>query len=152
MSTKPLRVSFDIGGVLSKNPALFREMMRILEAGGAEVYVLTDMPDHAKAVKLLAANGFSVASERVLCADWDMHGDMCKAVLIEQYGIQLHIDDFPGYSAGAGTVDGCVSLFTWPDPYAPYYHEDFVPDDPAHMPAGMRRRKPRPRAGGTQGG
>lgn len=149
---KPLKISFDIGGVLSKNPALFREMMRVLEAGGAEVYVLTDIPDPERAHALLAKNGFDVKHGRILCADWNAHGDMCKAVLAQEHGIQLHIDDFPGYSAGVGTVDGCVSLFTWPDPHAPYYHEDFVPDDATSVPDGLRRRKPKPRAGGTQGG
>lgn len=140
---RPLRISFDIGGVLSKHPAVYRKMMQALADGGAEVYVITDMSDHERAVKLLGTNDFDVLPERVLCADWDAHGDMCKAELIRQHGIQVHVDDFLGYSAGAAEVEGCVSLLGWPDPYAPYYHEDFVCDDSVTMPAGLRRRKPR---------
>lgn len=143
-----LRVSFDIGGVLSKYPHVFRPMVSALIKGGAVVYVLTDIPDHAKATKLVWDNGFHVDADHVLCADWNEHGDSCKAEVLKAHGIHLHIDDFAPYCAHGE----CLSLFAWPNPELPYYHEDFVHDDALGVPAVMRRRKARPRAGGTSGG
>ncbi len=120
----PFRVSFDIGGVLSKYPHVFRPMVRALVAGGAEVYVITDMPDHGQSVKFVRENGYDVAPERVLNADYAEHGERCKEVVIESHKIDLHVDDFPGYCAHSK----CVSLFVWPNPELPYYHDDFVTD------------------------
>jgi hypothetical protein len=37
-------------------------------------------------------------------------------VLIKEYGIDVIVDDYPGYCADSG----CVSLFVWPDPQMPY--------------------------------
>jgi len=118
----PLRISFDIGGVLSKYPDVFRPMVEALQKGGAEVFVLTDMTDHDLSTKFVRDNGYDIPPERVLCADYRAHGDGCKAVLIEQFEIQLHVDDFPGYCAHSKSVN----LFVWPNPDLPYYHDDFV--------------------------
>lgn len=38
---KQLRISFDIGGVLTKRPDVFRPMIEALIKGGAEVFVIT---------------------------------------------------------------------------------------------------------------
>lgn len=107
--------SFDIGRVLSKYPRVFVTLPTALTAGGhVEVYVITDMPDHDKAVKLLYDNGYTcVLPEHVLNADYTQHG------------IVLHVDDFPGYCANSG----CVNLLVWPNPDKPYYADDFKSDD-----------------------
>lgn len=118
----PFRVSFDIGGVLSKYPHVFRPMIEALQKGGAEVYVLTDMPDHEMSTKFVRDNGFDIPADRILCADYREHGEVCKAEMIAKHGIQLHVDDFPGYCAHTKSV----SLFVWPNPDEPYYHDDFV--------------------------
>ena len=49
---------------------------------------------------------------------------MCKAQVIEENNIDIHIDDFPGYCAHTKAI----SLLVWPNPYEPYYHDDFKTD------------------------
>lgn len=129
-----LRVSFDIGGVLSKYPHVFRPMVDALQKGGADVYVLTDMPDHAQAVRYVSKNGYDIPPDQVINCDYTEHGETCKAVVIKALAIDIHIDDFPGYCAHSE----CVSLFVWPNPVLPYYHDDFVTDG---NEGGFGRRK-----------
>lgn len=124
MAPKPLRISFDIGGVLSKYPHLFRPMVEALQKGGAEVFVLTDMTDREKAIKMVRENGYNIPVGRILNARYDDHGEDCKAVVIEEHDIDIHVDDFPGYCAHTKAL----SLFTWPNPELPYYHDDFKTD------------------------
>ena len=122
--TKPLRMSFDIGGVLSKYPDVFRPMVKALQTGGVEVYVITDMHDHEQSVKFVRENGYDIPSERILNSDYAQFGEACKALTIKEHMIDVHVDDFPGYCAHTE----CVSLFTWPNPELPYYHDDFKTD------------------------
>jgi hypothetical protein len=119
-----VRISFDIGGVLSKHPNVFRPMVEALVRGGAEVFVITDIPDHAKAVALVRGNGYDVAENRILNACYTDHAERCKEQLIREHKIDLHIDDFPAYCAHTA----CVSLLVWPNPDLPYYADDFVTD------------------------
>ncbi len=121
---EPLRVSFDIGGVLSKRPDVFRPFVAALVRGGADVYVITDMHDHAQSVRFVRENGYDVPPERILNADFATHGEACKQKVVEAHGIALHLDDFPGYCANTS----CVNLLVWPDPTLPYYHDDFKTD------------------------
>ena len=133
-----MKVSFDIGGVLSKYPQVFRPFVEALQKGGAEVYILTDMKEHAKAMSFVQANGYSIPSDHILCANYRAYGETCKARLIEEFGIDIHVDDFPGYCAHTK----CVSLFVWPNPEEPYYHEDFKTDD-SEGEFGHTGRRPR---------
>lgn len=121
-----LRVAFDIGGVLSKYPGRFGELVRILiESDHAEVHVITDMHDHAEVVRTLAENGFgAILPERVHCADYARYGEMCKAVLLKSLSIDMFIDD----SAGYVQWDSClgpapIRLLLAPDGFRPYWHE-----------------------------
>lgn len=119
-----LRVSFDIGGVLSKYPEVFKPFVEALQKGGAEVYVLTDMHDHEQSVRFVQGNGYNIPEDRILNSDYHKYGEGCKEKMIEEYNIDLHIDDFPGYCAHTK----CVSLFVWPNPEKPYYSDDFKTD------------------------
>lgn len=122
-----LRISFDIGGVLSKYPHVFKPMIACLTAGGAEVYIITDMHNRAHILEMLQCNKLlgagMVDPARVLSADYTKHGERCKAKLIEEHQIDLHIDDFPGYCAAGG-----LQLMVWPNPDEPYYHDDWETD------------------------
>lgn len=133
---KPFRISFDIGGVLSKYPEVFKPMVAALQAGGAEVYVLTDMHDHAQSVRFVRGNGYDIPEDRILNSDYTAHGEDCKAVVIRERCIDVHVDDFAGYCAH----NECVSLFVWPNPEKPYYHDDFVAEGGGDF---GRRRKTR---------
>lgn len=136
-----LRVSFDIGGVLSKYPAIFRPMIVALTTGGAEVHILTDMHEHPKVLAMLAMNGLGpdlIPPARVHCADYAGLGERCKAAVIAREGIDLHIDDFPGYCAGGG-----LQALIWPNPDEPYFHDDWKTDG-SEGDFGRRRRKVAP--------
>lgn len=111
-----MKIAFDIGGVLGKYPGTFIPLIATLQIGGADVYVLTDIIDQAAAMKILKSHGYDITSEKVICADYKKHGERCKAFCVEQYGIDLLIDDHPGYCVDSG----CIALFVWPNPYIGY--------------------------------
>ncbi len=120
-----LKVSFDIGGVLSKYPEVFRPLVRALQASGqVEIFVLTDMHDHEQSVRFVQGNEYDIPADHILNSDYATFGETCKEETIKKHGIQLHIDDFPGYCAHTT----CVSLFVWPNPNRPYYDDDFITD------------------------
>lgn len=135
-----VRVAFDIGGVLSKYPDLLRPIALALVAGGAEVHIITDMPGHAVVCDLLDANGFGfIVRERVHCADYDAHGEGCKAVLLDALGIGLFLDDFVGYVAIPG---GAVRCLVMPDASQPYYAPGWIV--PGDQPTFGRKTFTRP--------
>ena len=115
-----LKIAFDIGGVLTKYPDLLRPVYLALRGGAEiEVYVLTDRIDHREALYLLQANGFPCDADRLLCADYEQHGEACKAVLLETMAIDIMIDDYPAYVSA-----GCpLRLLVMPDTTRPYLAE-----------------------------
>ena len=116
-----MKVSFDIGGVVAKYPEKFKALMKILFIGGAQIYVITDMPK-VSAVEMLRENGFDyVLADRIFSADYEGEGERCKQFLIEKHGIDIHLDDFAAYCSH----ESCISLFVWPNPDKPYYADDF---------------------------
>ena len=119
-----MKLAFDIGGVLGKYPDVFLPMISALLKGGAEVFVMTDIADKKSAEAIINRYGYGMPPESILCADFQKYGERCKAVLIKEYGIDVLIDDHPGYCA----YSGCVSLFVWPDPHIPYESENFLND------------------------
>ncbi len=120
-----LRISFDIGGVLSKYPEQFLPIVKMFQDGGAEVFIITDIPEHEKAVLYVQGNGYNVPADHVLNADYSKFNESCKEKLIEERKIDVHIDDHPGYCAH----NKSINLFVWPDTSKPYYHESFEKDE-----------------------
>ncbi len=127
-----MRIAFDIGGVLSKYPDVFRPLLDLLCWRGPdprydiEAFVVSDMKPHEKAVAFCHDNGFKVPPERIICADYERHGENCKAVACEELGIDILIDDFPGYVAQIGSPR--VRLLVMPDPSLPYYADEWKTD------------------------
>jgi hypothetical protein len=125
-----VRIAFDIGGVLSKFPDVFRPLFDAVLAaeafGKVEVWVVSDMKPHAKALAFCHDNNFWVRPERVVCADYQANGEACKAVVCEQLGIDVLVDDFIGYIATPGRPP--VRLLVMPDPELPYYADDWKTD------------------------
>ena len=116
-----LRVAFDIGGVLSKYPDELRRMANCLNAGGAEVFVLTDMLNREHVLNILSANGFAfIRPDRVHLAQYDQHGEGCKAELLRDLSIDVFLDDCIGYVTPGGAPVRCLVM---PDATRPYYHE-----------------------------
>lgn len=125
-----LKVSFDIGGVLSKYPEVFRPLVKALQdSGQVEVFVLTDMHDHAQSVRFVQGNGYAIPADHIINTDYNRFGEACKEEAVHELGIQLHIDDFPGYCANTACANtACVNLMVWPNPFRPYYDDDFKTD------------------------
>lgn len=126
-----LNVAFDVGGVLSKYPQIFRPLLWTLYVastenyGEVEVHIISDMHPKEKILDMLARNGFDfIPSSRVHSADYATHGERCKAVLCEQLSIDLIIDDFPGYVADGNHV----RLLVMPNTTQSYYHDDWKTD------------------------
>jgi hypothetical protein len=132
-----MRVAFDIGGVLSKYPNQFRELiLKIVSHGlghwpAMEVFIISDMHPKEKIVELLRLNridGFSY--DNVYCADYDTHGDGCKAELLDQLKIDLFFDDHIGYVATSipGTYP-TIRCLVWPEAGLPYRADSWIVPD-----------------------
>jgi hypothetical protein len=118
-----MKVAFDIGGVISRYPREFRDLMAIVGQGGGEVFVLTDM-NQTDAWSAIQENGLAglVYRENILSADWSKHGDLCKTKVCEEHGIDILIDDRPDYVAKGNFIGLVLS----PRPDVPYYAEEWV--------------------------
>jgi hypothetical protein len=122
----PLRIAFDIGGVISKYPEIFIPLIKTLHnSEDVEVHIVTDMHVRETTLKILAMNGLDIIPpERVHNSDYKAHGELCKAVVLRENQIDVIIDDFPGY-----LTEGCpVRLQVMADPYRPYFHDDWKTD------------------------
>lgn len=126
-----LRVAFDVGGVISKYPEQFRQLFRCLHSlqymNIIEIYCISDMHPVRKIYDMLALNGMDVffIKDRVISADYDKYGELCKSKACEENNIDILIDDFPGYLAGPYPL---IKLFVWPNPTESYYHETWQTD------------------------
>lgn len=120
-----MRVAFDIGGVLSKFPFVFRKLLEALACGGVEVHVISDMHDVSKMRAMLEANHIRIAPGRIHAADYVTHGDGCKAELCKALGIDVLVDDVIGYVDVPGAP---VRLLVMPDASRPYYADEWKTD------------------------
>lgn len=130
--SEPLKIAFDIGGVLSKYPERFRRMaIALLASPDVEVHVITDMHDRAYLLETLRSNGFGFIPEhRVHNADYVGHGEMCKAIILRDLGIDILIDDFGGYTAWDSTFGPApIRCLVQPDPFRPYWSESWRTGD-----------------------
>lgn len=150
-----MKIAFDIGGVLSKYPGVFRPLVNWLRMASAdlpsyrsryagmyepiEVYVISDIHDRDKMIGMVHGNGFDIDPDHIHSADYATHGENCKAVLCEELGIDLLIDDHPGYIAQIGSPR--VRLLVMPDPNEPYYADDWQTDG-SEGDFGRRRKQP----------
>jgi hypothetical protein len=122
-----MRVAFDVGGVLSKYPEQFRQLIKTLRSPtwcvGSEVFVISDMHPKQKIVDILRLNDFSdIPEENVYSADYDTYGEACKAILLEELKIDMFFDDFIGYVAVGGAP---IRLLVMPDAETPYYADSW---------------------------
>lgn len=118
-----VKVAFDIGGVLSKYPKIFKDLIVALEAGGADVYIISDM-GHVKICEMLSLNGIYVLPGNIYSADYTAYGENCKKILCEELKINVFVDDFIGYVAEGDFV----RLLVMPNPKFDYYDETWETD------------------------
>jgi len=130
-----LKIAFDIGGVISKYPDVFRHLAMKLAisdtligptadthnsvGSSVEIYVISDMHDVDLMHSMLARNGFYLAKSQIFSADYETYGEYCKTKLCEELGIDILIDDFVGYLAEGSFV----RLLVMPNARQPYYHD-----------------------------
>lgn len=76
--------------------------------------------------------------ERVHSCDYGGHGEECKAVKAREIGLDVLVDDFPGYVA---SVDApTLRLLAMPDPTRDYYHDSWKTDG-SEGAFGRRRKR-----------
>ena len=129
-----LKIAFDVGGVLSKYPAL-KELLQWMAAlkrywadtymaPSVEVYVISDMHPKEKIAAMLRGNNIFLDENFVFSADYATHGENCKKILCEQLGVDIFVDDFIGYLAEGDFI----RLLVMPNPRRSYYHEEWKTD------------------------
>ena len=122
-----LRLSFDIGGVISKYPDKFRQL---INNTNCEVFIITDMHDKVYVEEMLQMNNITIASDHIYCADYQKYGELCKAVLLKELKIDIFFDDFIGYESWDSSLGPApIRLLVMPDPFKPYWHKDWKVQD-----------------------
>jgi len=127
-----VKIGIDIGGVISKYPKVFRSIIHVLRMAElddlydhvVQVYIVSDMKPHTKAVAFCHDNGIDIPADRIICADFSKHGEACKRIISTQHNLDMMIDDFPGYVAEGAHA----RLLVMPNTEIPYYHDSFVTD------------------------
>jgi hypothetical protein len=77
-----------------------------------------------KMIKMLEDNGFLLPDDHVRSADYNTHGEACKAVLCKELGIDMLVDDFIGYLADGDHI----RLLVMPDTGRAYYDDSWKTD------------------------
>lgn len=132
-----MRVAFDIGGVLSKYPSEFRELVRCLVRGAHEVHVISDMHPREKIIQVLRLNNFIaddpwplddsalILEQNIHSADYDTYGEACKAVLLDQLDIHMFYDDHLAYMTTTFGERQPIRLLVMPSHTKPYYADNW---------------------------
>jgi hypothetical protein len=126
-----MRIGFDIGGVLSKYPEILSPLLEVLHWYGekefeVEVWFISDMHPVDKIIDMLELNRIAFHKHRVRSADYAKHGEMCKSILCVDLGIDILIDDFPGYVGMVGQPP--LRLLVMPDATQSYYADSWKTD------------------------
>lgn len=109
------KISFDLGGVVTKYPKEFVAIIKALQKSeDIKVLILTDMC-LGNAKKILDKIGLEFEDKDIFCADWNRYQEECKAIIIRKEQIDLHIDDLPSYCQSSA-----ISLMVWPNNQLPY--------------------------------
>ena len=135
-----MKIGFDIGGVLSKYPEKFLQLIAdLLGCDGqrnsdTEIYFITDQYLKELVIKTHIDNEFTGEfltnkyiwqedyDKLVHCADYEKHGNMSKALLIKELGIDIFIDDFEAYLSWDSTLGPQpILLKVMPDVFKPYH-------------------------------
>lgn len=133
-----MKIGFDIGGVISKYPNEFQNIVRnFCEVGNLglrsyakKVYIITDQHPKEQVWETLKKNSFDfLRKENIYCADYEQYGNMAKAILIKELGLDIFIDDFDGYLQWDSSLGPQpILLKVQPDNYKPYWHDSWKCD------------------------
>lgn len=144
-----LKIGFDIGGVISKYPEIFWDIMqrfrfpmhRSCDGDWSDeiknIFIITDQHPKDEVINLLKNNGFiyngehdtnfvTVLPENVYCADYEKYGNMAKAILIKELRLDIFIDDFEGYLQWDSSLGPQpILLKVQPDAFRPYWSDNW---------------------------
>ncbi len=124
-----IKIGLDIGGVVSKHPEVFREFYNKTKEI-FDFHIITDMHDIDKINKLLELNEFFFPKEKIFSADYQKHGEMCKAILLKELQIDIFIDDFIGYVGWDNSLGKSpIRLLLMPDPFNAYWADSWKTTD-----------------------
>lgn len=124
---EPVKVGFDIGGLLSKYPDLMRPIVKALSASpDVDVHIVSDMHPRQQCVTTVISNGFIVPTCNIHSCDYAAYGEECKAVKAREIGLHVLVDDFMGYVSSPGAPR--LRLLVMPDASHDYYHETWKTD------------------------
>jgi hypothetical protein len=119
-----LRIGFDVGGVLTKYPRVFRKLIKTLSGrDDIEIWFISDIHPRSKIAVMLGENGIPFTLDRIRSADFLTQGEQCKAVVADEIGLDILIDDNPGYLSIPGSPP--IRLCVQADPYDPYNAPDW---------------------------
>lgn len=116
-----MKIGIDVGGVSTKFPLEMISLCNSMILTGHEVLFITDREDIDVVCRGLSSTGFSVCDEQVIFADYKKYGDACKSVLMREIGVDIMIDDNPGYLAWPWPEPAPLRLQVFPDQCRPYY-------------------------------
>jgi hypothetical protein len=147
-----MKIGFDIGGVLSKYPERFKELISNFEFV-TDIYIITDQHPKDKVLQVLIDNGWYstyrsqgliaqtknefwdtyldgiIHPDNVYCADYEKYGNMAKAILIKELKLDIFIDDFEPYLAWDSTLGPQpILLKLMPDVFKPYWSPKWKQD------------------------
>ena len=122
-----MKFCVDIGGVISKYPEQFRQLLQTLQKDGHTVYILTDMHKRDEVLEMLTVNDFGfIEHSNVYCADYQKYGEFAKARILKQLGIDIFVDDFVGYLTWDSSLGPApIRLLVAPNGFMPYWHNDW---------------------------
>lgn len=134
-----MKIAFDIGGVLSKYPTQMWDLIATLTRHDQhEIFVITDQHPKDEVIRILEDNKFLmwindrhlISCENIHSADYEKHGNMCKAVLCKELGIDIFIDDFLGYLDWDSRLgEAPIRLLVMPDNFKPYWADEWQTHD-----------------------
>ncbi len=125
-----MKIGFDIGGVLSKYPDEFRRLMISLSYENHDLYIITDMHPAESVLDVLVKNDFNLISPNdIYSANYEKYGNMAKAILIKELGLDIFIDDFEGYLQWDSSLGSQpILLKVQPDAFKPYWADTWKCD------------------------
>lgn len=119
-----MKIAVDVGGVISKYPIEFKTIFNVLVSTNIEIYIMSDMHPKQKIIDMLKMNDFHIDESKIISADYQTHGENCKAIECEKLGIDILIDDFIGYVASGKHI----RMLVMPNPDKDYYDESWKTD------------------------
>jgi hypothetical protein len=129
-----MRIGFDIGGVISKYPQEFKEIIENFSidmpyADYSNVFYISDMHPKEKIIQALKDNSIPFSEANIYSADYEKYGNMAKAVLIKDLSLDVFVDDFDGYLQWDSWLGPQPLLLkVMPDAFKPYWHDDWKCD------------------------